>query len=232
MLCFVLNRHTGDWLFASNCVHITETECDLTSVLSPNRNYSAKVETESTDLSFNNDNLPSTRSQYFNPYRQSEITAVSFSLEAHGANGSVVLHITDPLTSIYQDQRLLTIRDVFQKDLMYKISYQKVGSTRKKEAVRGSNVAVVGDLKPQQSYCFSVAAFIPSRDPHSQLGAWSQQQCSPASRTFLQELSVEALVGGSLILLLLLLIIIITSVLCCRRHRRRHHNTAQTLPTA
>ncbi|KAG7264046.1 hypothetical protein CRUP_028748 [Coryphaenoides rupestris] len=132
----------------------------------------------------------------------SNITAVSFSLEAHAANRSVVLHITDPLTGIYQGQRLLTIREVFQKDLKYKISYLKVGSTRKKEVECDSNMAMVGDLEPQQSYCFSVAAFIPSRDRRSQLGAWSQQQCLPANKSLLQELRVEVLAAGSLIILL------------------------------
>lgn len=52
--------------------------------------------------------------------------------------------------------------------------------------MRDSNMAVVGDLEPRQGYCFSVAAFIPSRDPRSQLGAWSQQHCLPANKSLLQ----------------------------------------------
>ncbi|CAL8343328.1 unnamed protein product [Merluccius merluccius] len=175
----------GNWLTSPNCLHITETECDLSDVLSPNR------------------------------------------LEAHGDNGSVALHITDPLTSVYHDQRQLTIREVFKEDLMYKISYQQVGSTRKKEAVRGTNMAVVGDLDTQQKYCFSVAAFIPSRDTRWELGAWSQQQCLQIHSSVIQELSTEALIGGSLTLLVLLIIIIITSVLCCRHHRRQHMSSQQ-----
>ncbi|KAG7251470.1 hypothetical protein CRUP_034594, partial [Coryphaenoides rupestris] len=55
-----------------------------------------------------------------------------------------------------------------------------------KEVECDSNMAMVGDLEPQQSYCFSVAAFIPSRDRRSQLGAWSQQQCLPANKSLLQ----------------------------------------------
>ncbi|CAL8278721.1 unnamed protein product [Lota lota] len=170
-----------DWLSAPNCLGIKETECDLTNVLEIKTQYAARVKKTSTD------GLDDVHSVYFIPYEESNITAMSFSLEAHGANGSVTLNITDPLTSIYRNGSLLTIRDVFQNDLKYRISYQKVGSTRTKEKDCGNNVAVVDNLEPHQGYCFSVAALITTSTSDFRLGAWSKQQCTSANRSFFQE---------------------------------------------
>lgn len=44
---------------------------------------------------------------------------------------SVMLNITDPITSIHHQQKQLSIRDILKKDLKYKISYYKSGSTGK-----------------------------------------------------------------------------------------------------
>ncbi|XP_059913935.1 tissue factor-like isoform X1 [Gadus macrocephalus] len=234
-------EHDKDWLSAPNCLDIRETECDLTNVLDPEKSYAARLKkTISTDWWGTSD--------YFTPYKQSLITAVSFSLDARVADGSVTLTITDPLTALYKNGSLLTIRDVFQNQLNYRVSYQKVGSTRKKETDVDSNVAVVGGLEPNEGYCFSVAAKVLTR---ADLGAWSQQQCSKAHGPFLNETTTESgavapspttedggssnglraeVVVGLCLLLLLLLVIIITSVVCCRRRRqRRQQRTAQML---
>ncbi|CAL8366127.1 unnamed protein product [Boreogadus saida] len=212
-------EYDKDWLSAPNCLDIKETECDLTNILDPEKTYAARLKkTISTDWLAN--------SEYFTPYKQSLITAVSFRLDARVADGSATLTITDPLTALYENGRLLTIRDVFQDQLSYRVSYQKVGSTRKKETDVDSVVAVVGGLEPNEGYCFSVAAKVLSR---AELGAWSQQQCSKAEGPFLQGLRVEVVVGLCL-LLVLILVVIITSVVCCRRRRqRRQQRTAQML---
>ena len=44
---------------------------------------------------------------------------------------TVTVNITDTLTSVHVGGKQLTIRDIFKKDLKYKISYYKSGSTGK-----------------------------------------------------------------------------------------------------
>ncbi|KAM4623386.1 tissue factor-like [Polymixia lowei] len=208
----------ADWSVTPDCIRISETECDLTNHLSPlKRTYSADIQTEpSGGMTYDLEEFPHTLSPNFNPYIESQISDVSFRLETAEENNSVSLHITDPLTPVYRSGKLLTIRDVFQEDLKYKIRYHKAGSTGRKEATSVSSIAELSDLEPRQSYCFSVAAYIPSRPKHSQLGAWSQQQCMPAQKSPLEELSVGALAGVLFILLSLIIAIILSTVLCCK----------------
>lgn len=42
-----------------------------------------------------------------------------------------MLTISDPITALHKDGRSLNIRDVFKKNLKYKIEYSKAGSTGK-----------------------------------------------------------------------------------------------------
>uniref|UniRef100_A0AAV2JYW2 Tissue factor n=1 Tax=Knipowitschia caucasica TaxID=637954 RepID=A0AAV2JYW2_KNICA len=116
----------------------------------------------------------------FNPYRDSELSAVSFSIHKV-AERSVTLNISDPLSGIHREDKQLTIRDILKKDLKYKVSYYKAGSTGKRDLVVDSNVAQIQNLDPGQSYCFMVAAFVPSRAKSVQQGEWSTQTCTPGS---------------------------------------------------
>lgn len=58
------------------------------------------------------------------------ISAVSFSIQTVDES-TVSVNITDPVTSIHQQQKQLSIRDVLKEDLEYKITYYKSGSTGK-----------------------------------------------------------------------------------------------------
>lgn len=58
------------------------------------------------------------------------ISAVKFTIHTVDEH-SVLVNITDPVTSIHRRQQQLSIRDVLQKELKYKISYYKSGSTGK-----------------------------------------------------------------------------------------------------
>lgn len=228
----LLSELDADSVITPDCLHIPETECDLSNYLWPlNRTYLADIQAEPTDwMKYDPEEFVHSFSPHFNPYRQSQITAASFRLEMREVNSSVALHITDPLTTFYHQGRLLTVRDVLKADLKYKISYHKARSTGKKELVFESSVAEILRLEPGQSYCFSVAAFIPSRAADAQLGAWSQQQCTPVYRGFLEELSVGALVGGFFVLLVLLAVITALTVVCCRRQRLRQNKSLRHPP--
>ncbi|KAM9349406.1 tissue factor-like [Symphorus nematophorus] len=228
------SENDRDWKETPDCIQASDS-CDLTPVLEPiNRDYYADIKTEpsSPDYDYDLEELPHTFSPPFNPYKQSNISAVSFTVEAVDEN-TVVLNITDPLSAIHQHAKQLSIRDIFKKDLKYKISYYKAGSTGKRDNISDSSIAQVSGLDAGHSYCFVVAAFIPSRPPNSQYGAWSEQRCSQGQTDVIQELSFGAWVGIIFILLTVLIIFITVTVLCCRccRQRNKSHQTSQQSST-
>lgn len=58
------------------------------------------------------------------------ISAVTFTVK--NVDGTrVLVNITDPVTGIHVRGKQFTIRDILKKDLKYKISYYKSGSTGK-----------------------------------------------------------------------------------------------------
>nr|XP_046265302.1 tissue factor-like [Scatophagus argus] len=218
-----------DWNETPDCIRVSESECDLTNHLEPlDRTYVADIQTEPSAMDYENEylmeELPHTYSPPFNPYRESNISAVKFTVTAAG-EGRVTVNITDPLTSIHQRGKQLSIRDVLKNDLKYKISYYKSESTGKRDVISDSSVAEVSKLDAGQSYCFMVAAFIPARPKTSQQGAWSAQLCTEGEeQNILQELSLGAWVGVVFILLTVLIAIITVTVLCCRCCRQRNKN--------
>ncbi|XP_061696325.1 tissue factor-like isoform X5 [Syngnathoides biaculeatus] len=211
----------SDWMKSPNCIQISETECDLSSELEAlQRAFIADIQTEPADSTdYELDELPHTHSPRFNPYKQSEISAAEFTVEVV-EEGRVSVNIKDPLTSFHKYGKQLTIRDILKHDLQYKISYYKSGNTGKRDIRFNSNRGEVSGLDAGQSYCFMVAAFIPSRSKLYQQGAWSIQQCTPGQKNVFQELSIGALVGGLFILVIVLIVIITVTVLCCRRRNR------------
>ncbi|XP_075994654.1 tissue factor-like [Genypterus blacodes] len=215
-----------NWKATPHCAEIWHSECDMSQVLKPlDRLYSVDIRTDLssvTESDYDPDDPPHTYAPDFNPYKQSEISAVSFSLGPAGGGGAII-NITDPLTAIHEGTRQLSIREVLLNDLQYKISYYKAGSTGKRDVFVNSSDAVVTQLDAGESYCFMVAAYIPSRAKAFRLGAWSEQQCMGGRGP---ELSVGAVICGFLLILLVVVGVVVT-VLCCRRHRRQRNTTLQ-----
>ncbi|KAI4809836.1 hypothetical protein KUCAC02_018696 [Chaenocephalus aceratus] len=187
LFCHVTTSDDNNWSVCQDCIRMTESECDLTEHLTPNdRAYTVDIQTEPDLVDYEEDleNYPHTYSDPFNPYKESKISAVDITVEAVDEN-RVMVNITDPLTGIHQRGKQLSIRDVLNNDLKYKISYNKPGSTGKRDIISDSNMAEVSKLDAGESYCFMAAAFIPSRPKGSQLGAWSQQLCTPQEDSIL-----------------------------------------------
>ncbi|KAM3603875.1 uncharacterized protein V6R79_003358 [Siganus canaliculatus] len=216
----------GDWKDSHYCIQVSDSECDMTYDLEPlDRVYTADVQTEPLDSDYDNlEDFPHTYSPEFNPYRQSNISDVKFTVEAVDSS-RVTVNITDPLTSIHVGNKQLSIRDILRNDLKYKISYSKSGSTGKRDIITNSSVAEVSKLDPGSSYCFMVAAFIPSRTTN-QLGAWSMQLCTPDDSN---RLSLGAWVGIVFILLTAIIIIVTVTVLC-RQRKRSPYPSQQSSP--
>nr|XP_020475274.1 tissue factor-like [Monopterus albus] len=218
-----------NWHTCLGCIEMLESECDLTNCLKAvDRTYTANIQIESADVNYAPEDLPHIQSQGFNPYRYSNISAVNFTVETNGSR--VIINITDPLTSIHEDGKQLSIRDILKNDLQYKISYGKSGSTGKRDIISKANIREMPELDAGQSYCLMVAAYIPSRPKATQQGAWSKQLCTHGQTNTLQELSLGAWVGVVFILLTVLIIIVTVMVLCCRccRQRNKIPNTSQS----
>ncbi|XP_034558087.1 tissue factor-like [Notolabrus celidotus] len=217
----------------NECFKVPGTECDMTHELAASdRSYIADVETdhdEEGDYDYSHEEFEHTESKPFNPYKESNISAVEFTVEALNAS-TIIVNVTDTLTSVHRGTKQLNIRDVFRKDLQYKISYHKSGNSRKRDHISDGSVALVPQLDAGQSYCFMVAAFIPSRPQSSQLGAWSQQLCEQTHPEGTNEMSVGHLVGIIFIVLLAIIIIITVTCVCCKKNQQRNKplQTAQS----
>lgn len=214
------------------CIEISDTECDLTYKLLPyDTTFIADVVTEGIPgQDFDPEEMPHTKSASFNPYRQSELSAVTFSIQKV-AERSVTLNISDPLTGIHSGDKQLTIRDILKKDLKYKVSYYKSGSTGKRDLVVDSNLPQIPNLDPGQSYCFMVAAYVPSRAKAVQQGAWSSQACT-SGFNFPKEVELGTVFQAIFIPLVLLIILVTVVIIYCRccRGKRKASNMQQ--PTA
>ncbi|KAM4552889.1 tissue factor-like [Odontesthes bonariensis] len=220
----------GNWIESPDCSQISESVCDLTDHLKPlDRIYQADIKTEPVVVAsdYDMEEFPHTYSLEFNPYRESNISAVLFTLEDVDEN-TVIVNITDPVTSIHEHGKQLSIRDILKNDLKYKISYYKSGSTGKRDIVSDSSRAKIVGLDAGQSYCIMVAAFIPSRPKATQQGAWSTQLCTKGHWNILQDLSLGAWIGAVFILLIVLIILITVTVICCRCQRNKRLQKSQS----
>ncbi|XP_017544112.1 coagulation factor IIIb [Pygocentrus nattereri] len=206
-----------------HCIRSLDTECDLTNDLNDLKAfYTADVLSEplpgsSSDLV----ELPFTQSRKFCPYSDTLIGKPEFTINLDG-NKTIMIHIRDQLTALHKDGKPLTIRDVFRGDLKYKISYNKAGSTGKKEEIVDGDEVVMSKLDKGQSYCFSVAAYIPSRKGDRKLGKWSLPQCSPAGdRSIIEEYGLLTVGTAVLVAVTVLVIVVILTVACCCRRTQK-----------
>ncbi|XP_051990612.1 tissue factor-like [Xyrauchen texanus] len=206
-----------------HCIKSSETECDLTNELSDlKRVYSAVVVSEPLPgMTSSQDEPPFTRSKSFCPYNETLIGRPEFEIVVR-EDKKIMLLIIDPTTALHKDGRSLNIRDIFKKNLKYKVSYRKAGSTGEKmEIVEGSNVEFKA-LDVDRSYCFSVAAYIPSRKADKSVGVWSLPKCSPVvNKTIFEEYGLPVIGAAALIILFFFIGVIVLIVLCCKRTQKQ-----------
>ncbi|XP_067310062.1 coagulation factor IIIb [Pseudorasbora parva] len=203
-----------------HCIETTETECDLTNELENKGVYTAEVLSETLrGMVSDHVELPYTRSKTFCPYNDTLIGRPEFSLTM-SKDKKIVLIIRDPITAKHKNGNYMTIRDIFKKNLKYQISYNKAGSTGKKiRIVDGSKEEF--KLDEGQSYCFSVAAYIPSRKGDKMNGEWSLPKCSPQEhKTLFDEYGLPVIGGAALIILAFVIAVIVLIVVCCKRAQR------------
>ncbi|RXN25821.1 tissue factor-like protein [Labeo rohita] len=203
-----------------HCIRSTETECDLTNELDLKGVYTADILSESSHGTSDYVDPPFARSKTFCPYNDTLIGRPAFKFE--NESKKIVLTISDPITALHKDGRSLNIRDVFKKNLKYQIEYNKAGSTGKKSLIVDESKAEFNNLDEGQSYCFRVAAYIPSRKGDKRLGKWSLPKCSPQKYiSVFEEYGLAVIGGAALIILALLIAVIVLIVVCCKRARRK-----------
>uniref|UniRef100_A0A096LXL7 Tissue factor n=1 Tax=Poecilia formosa TaxID=48698 RepID=A0A096LXL7_POEFO len=225
-------KNHDNWMDVDHCSRTSETECDLTRELeASDKNYEADIRADSEHLldEFGSDyDFPHTYAPMFNPYKESILQ--KWSVQSNHATDSKSTTYIRAQCEVLFDQggKQQTIKDILKNDLKYKISYYKSGSTGK-PSIFDSSSAEVSGLDAGQSYCFMVAAFIPSRPKATQQGAWSTLQCRQGDTHFTQG-AYTSWVGIIFILITVIIVFITATILCCRRNHKRHKNiqTAQS----
>lgn len=216
----------------AHCIRSQETRCDLThSLTQVKKAYIAEVLSEpprgeTSDIV----EFPHTRSEPFCPYNDTDIDKPNFKIK-EGMNRSVTLDVADPPTALFEGNRQLSIRDVFGSALLYKVLYRRASSTGKKEYIsKGREIEVPG-LDRDESYCFEVQAYIPSRpSANKQLGALSPPQCSKGVRSFTDDYSVLVIAGGIVLILALVGAAIGLTIVCCKRHSNQAQKEKEGMP--
>ncbi|KAJ8012299.1 hypothetical protein DPEC_G00067220 [Dallia pectoralis] len=216
------------------CTRSSATECDLTNELRHlQKTYSVQILSEplpgvTSDLV----EFPFSQVERFCPYKDTQIGGPDFKIVQKGNNTKMTLHIQDPLTPLYKDGRLLTIRDIFKSNLKYKVIYSKAGSTGRREKISNQRDIELTGLDDGESYCCMVAAYIPSRS--IKLGQWSYLQCSPRKRnSVFDEFHMGLIAAASGVTLAVLIIFIALTVVCykccCRKKDRLLENNSPPL---
>ncbi|XP_077081567.1 coagulation factor IIIb [Siphateles boraxobius] len=212
-----------------HCIKTTETECDLTNELDIKGVYTAEVLSESLrGMTSDHVEPPYTRSKTFCPYNDTLIGRPKFTLTM-SEDKKIVLIIHDLITALHKNGKSLNIRDIFKKNLKYQITYNKAGSTGKKIRTVDESRADFR-LDEGQSYCFSVAAYIPSRKGDKMFGEWSLPKCSSQEhKTLFDEYGPAVIGGGALIILALVIAVIVLIVVCCKRAQRQKMMVKETI---
>ncbi|KAL4635923.1 tissue factor-like [Arapaima gigas] len=207
-----------------NCIRSTSTECDLTNMLTDlKKKYQAEVLSEPL-LGMTSDliEFPYTRSEEFSPYTDTSIGRPDFTVEVNKEKTKITLHIQSPLSPIYSNGKLLNIRDIFQDDLKYRVTYRKAKSTGKKVGITDTDQIVL-DVEQGESYCFYVQAFIPSRKGDKQLGEQSKFKCSPiGEKSLLEEYGLVVISCAALGIVISFVFAIILLWVCCKRCRAKN----------
>lgn len=208
----------------NKCIATTDTHCDLTDeiVKDVNWTYEAKVLSvpwrNSTDgkdlLVIHGEEPPFTNAPKFLPYRDTKLgQPVIEQFEQDGTKLNVF--VKDSLTSVRNGSGFLTQRQVFGKDLGYKLTYRKGSSTGRKTNTTNTNEFSI-DVEEGVSYCFFVQAVIFSRKNNQK----SQESITVCTEQWKSILGETLIIVGAVVFLVTIFIIILSIFLCKRRRQR------------
>ncbi|CAN8217621.1 unnamed protein product [Coccothraustes coccothraustes] len=202
------------------CIRTTETECDVTDVLrNVKETYTAQVLSVEPAKMDNFEEPPFEVSEKFIPYSQTVIGKPE--IKDYSQKGSKLnVVFKDPLTPyIFPNGSFLSIRDIFQHDLEYKLYYWKDQSSGKKDVTtRSHNFEVSVDSG--KNYCFYVQGIIPSRRENRD-GQESMVLCTSVERNFLDEYGTEVFIILAVIAAAVITLAIVLPVVLCKRKKAK-----------
>ncbi|XP_074954270.1 tissue factor [Phalacrocorax aristotelis] len=213
-----IHGHTSDT--KRKCILTTETECDVTDVLrNVNETYTAHILSVPSSGMDNFEEPPFAVSEKFTPYEQTILGKPEIlNYTQKGSELNVVFE--DPLTPYtFSNGSFESIRDIFQHDLQYKLSYWKDQSSGKKERTTTSHTFEVS-VDSTKNYCFYIQGVIPSRR-ENRYGQESTVLCTSVGRTILDEYGAEVFIIIAVIAIAVITLAIVLSVILCKRKKAK-----------
>ncbi|NXF03226.1 TF factor, partial [Smithornis capensis] len=202
------------------CILTTETECDVTDALrNVKETYTAHI-LSVTPVEMDNFEEPLFAvSEKFTPYNQTVIGKPE--IKNYTQKGSKLnVMINDPLTPYtFPNGSFLSIQDIFQYDLEYKLYYWKDKSSGKKDATTKSHTFEV-TVDSTNNYCFYVQGIIPSRRENRN-GQESMVLCTSVEGNILDEYGAEVFIIIAVIAIAVITLAIVIPVILCKRKKAK-----------
>ncbi|XP_068022393.1 tissue factor isoform X2 [Melanerpes formicivorus] len=202
------------------CIQTTETECDVTDVVrNVKETYTAHILSVTSQGMDNFEEPPFAVSEKFTPYNQTVVGKPEIqNYTQKGSKLSVVFQ--DPLTPYtFPNGSFLSVRDIFQNDLEYRLYYWKDQSSGKKAETSKSHIFEVS-VDSTKNYCFYIQGIIPSRR-ENRSGQESLVLCTTVGRNILDEYKAEVFIIIAVIAIAVITLAVVLSVVLCKRRRAR-----------
>ncbi|KFV72421.1 Tissue factor, partial [Dryobates pubescens] len=203
------------------CIQTTETECDVTDVVrNVKETYTAHILSVTSSGMDNFEEPPFAVSEKFTPYNQSNFCSL-VAKDSTRRNGSKLQQGRfNPLTPYtFPNGSFLSVRDIFQHDLEYRLYYWKDQSSGKKAETSKSHTFEVS-VDSTKNYCFYIQGIIPSRR-ENRSGQESLVLCTSVGRNVLDEYRAEVFIIIAVIAIAVITLAIVLSVVLCKRRRAR-----------
>ncbi|XP_071292335.1 tissue factor [Agelaius tricolor] len=202
------------------CIQTPETECDVTDALrNVKETYTAHILSVKPAQMDNFEEPPFEVSEKFTPYSQTVIGKPE--IKDYSQKGSKLnVVFKDPLTPyIFPNGSFMSIQDIFQHDLEYKLYYWKDQSSGKKDVTTKSHNFEVS-VDSGKNYCFYVQAIIPSRRENRN-GLESRVLCTSVGRNILDEYGTEVFIILAVIAVAVITLAIVLPVVLCKRKKAK-----------
>uniref|UniRef100_A0A8C9NHH3 Tissue factor n=1 Tax=Serinus canaria TaxID=9135 RepID=A0A8C9NHH3_SERCA len=202
------------------CILTSETECDVTDVLrNVKETYTAHILSVEPAEMDNFEEPPFAVSEKFIPYSQTVIGKPE--IKDYSQKGSKLnVVFKDPLTPyMFPNGSFLSIQDIFQHDLEYKLYYWKDQSSGKKDVTTKSHNFEVS-VDSGKNYCFYVQGIIPSRRENRN-GQESMVLCTSVERNILDEYGTEVFIILAVIAVAVITLAIVLPVVLCKRKKAK-----------
>ncbi|NXR08511.1 TF factor, partial [Semnornis frantzii] len=197
------------------CIRTTETECDVTdAVRNVKETYTAHILSVTPVVMDSFEEPPFAVSDKFTPYNQTVVGKPEIrNYTQKGSRLNIVFE--DPLTPYaFPNGSFLSVRDIFQQDLEYKLYYWKDQSSGKKAETSRSHTFEVS-VDSTNNYCFYIQGIVPSRRENRD-GQESLVLCTSVARNTLDEYRAEVFIIIAVVAIAFIILTVVLSVILCK----------------